>query len=120
MLDKQDLLNLKNIVPSFLFTICLTFFVFIAGAQSYGDTIVVQTLEFSDITKRKGWYVFPSDTNNYHKVYMYYTLKCDPATTQDNFNCGEWDYTTYTHLYQHENIGTKYYFLQNSMIFSIT
>ena len=28
---------------------------------------------------------------------MYYTLKCDAATTQDNFV--EWDYTTYTRLY---------------------
>ena len=83
-------------------------------AQSFGDTISVQTLEFSDITKRRGWYVFPSDTNQYHKVLMYYTLKCDPATTQDGYNCGEWDYTTYTNLYQHENLNTSFYYLQNS------
>jgi len=83
-------------------------------AQSFGDTISVQTLEFSDITKRRGWYVFPSDTNQYHKVLMYYTLKCDPATTQDGYNCGEWDYTTYTNLYQHENLNSSFYYLQNS------
>jgi hypothetical protein len=26
---------------------------------------------------------------------MHYTLKCDPLTTRDNFNCGEWDYLSY-------------------------
>ena len=93
----------------------LALFSFISNnAQGFGDTITVQTLEFSDITKRRGWYVFPSDTNQYHKILMLYTLKCDPATTQDNFNCGEWDYTTYTNLYQHKNLNTPYYFLQNS------
>ena len=64
------------------------------GAQSPGDTTVIETLDFNDITKRRGWYIFPSDTNQYHKVLMYYTLKCDAATTQDNYACGEWDYTT--------------------------
>ncbi len=96
-----------------LLLICLSF----QGkliAQSFGDTIVVQTLEFSDITKRRGWYVFPEDTNQYHKILMYYTLKCDAATTQDGFPCGEWDYTTYTRLYQHENVGAEYYYLGNS------
>jgi hypothetical protein len=29
---------------------------------------------------------------------MQYTLKCDPATTQDQYPCGEWDYLTYTVL----------------------
>ena len=87
---------------------------FIGFSQSFGDTITVQTLEFSDITKRRGWYVFPSDTNQYHKILMYYTLKCDAATTQDNYACGEWDYTTYTNLYQHQNVNNPYYYLQNS------
>lgn len=73
------------------------------------DTTVVQTLEFSDITKRRGWYVFPSDTNEYQKILMYYTLKCDAATTQDGYPCGEWDYTTYTNLYEYKNIGQPYY-----------
>ena len=42
--------------------------------QPVGDTITVQTLTFDDITKRRGWYVFPNDTNQYHKILMYYTL----------------------------------------------
>ena len=91
----------KIFLSLFLVSCALSIF-----AQGFGDTITIQTLEFSDITKRRGWYVFPSDTNQYHKILMLYTLKCDPATTQDNFNCGEWDYTTYTNLYQHKNLNT--------------
>lgn len=75
------------------------------------DTVVVQTLNFSDITKRRGWYIFPADTNTYQKILMYYTLKCDAATTQDAYPCGEWDYTTYTNLYQYKNIGQPYYWM---------
>ena len=78
------------------------------------DTITVQTLDFNDITKRRGWYVFPSDTIEYQKILMYYTLKCDAATTQDNYACGEWDYTTYTNLYQHENVGASRYLVNGN------
>ena len=81
---------------------------------SQNDTTVIQTLEFSDITKRKGWFIFPSDTNEYQKILMYYTLKCDAATTQDNYACGEWDYTTYTRLYQHQNVNSPYFYYKNT------
>ena len=101
---------MKKIILLLCLFVCLGNF----SAQNFGDTITIQTLEFSDITKRRGWYVFPSDTNQYHKILMLYTLKCDPATTQDNFNCGEWDYTTYTNLYQHDNLSTPFYYLQNN------
>ena len=83
-------------------------------SQSPGDTTVIETLDFNDITKRRGWYIFPSDTNQYHKVLMYYTLKCDAATTQDNYACGEWDYTTYTRLYNHKNVNSPYFYYKNS------
>lgn len=100
-------------------TVLITLLLIIIGfpsikGQNIGDTTVVQTLDFSDITKRRGWYVFPNDTNTYSKILMYYTLKCDAATTQDGFACGEWDYTTYTNLYQHENVGSSYYYLGNT------
>ena len=77
------------------------------------DTTIVQTLDFNDITKRRGWYIFPQDTS-YQKVLMYYTLKCDPQTTQDGYACGEWDYTTYTNLYQHENVGSPRYLINGT------
>lgn len=62
-----------------------------------GDTIIVKTLTFDDITKRSGTWLFPPP-GRYEKVLMQYTLKCDPRTTQDQYPCGEWDYLTYTML----------------------
>lgn len=65
------------------------------------DTVRVQTFEFSDIHKRRGWFDFPPDTARWEKVLMNYTLKCDPLTPYDSYDCGEWDYTTYTYIYDH-------------------
>lgn len=68
-----------------------------ASTAFAGDTIVVRTLTFDDITKRSGTWLFPPP-QRYEKVLMEYTLKCDPRTTQDRFDCGEWDYLSYTFL----------------------
>ena len=76
----------------------LTLLTFQVFAQ---DTTIVQTLTYDDITKRRDIYVFPDESHQYRKVLMLYNLKCDPATTQDGFNCGEWDYLTYTNVYDH-------------------
>ncbi len=65
------------------------------------DTIVVQTLSFDSITTRRGVWAFPDTSHSYRKVLMQYTLKCDAATTQDGYACGEWDYLTYTNIYEH-------------------
>jgi len=63
------------------------------------DTTFVQTFTFDDITKRRDVYQFPEPGQEFRKVLMYKTLKCDQATTQDGFACGEWDYLTYTFVY---------------------
>lgn len=60
------------------------------------DTVNVQTLTFNDITKRSGTWNFPTEGKTWEKVLMHYTLKCDPQTTRDRFDCGEWDYLSYT------------------------
>ena len=65
------------------------------------DTLRVQTLTFDSITTRRGWFQFPDDTHTYRKVLMHHTLKCDPQTTQDQYNCGEWDYLTYNMVHEH-------------------
>jgi len=98
-------------MKNLLFSLLLIAFSTASFAQ---DTIEVQTLDFNDITKRRGWYIFPSDTNEYQKILMYYTLKCDAATTQDQYACGEWDYTTYTNLYQHNNVGGSRYLINGT------
>ncbi len=59
------------------------------------DTTTVQTLTFDDIYKRSGEWIFPPKNESFRKILMYYTLKCDPKTPHDKYNCGEWDYLTY-------------------------
>jgi len=69
-----------------------------------GDTIVIQTIDFSTPVNpgwnqpREGFYVFPSDTISFSKILMYHKLKCDPT---QNPACGEWDYTTHNYLWHH-------------------
>lgn len=63
--------------------------------ETKGDTIIVKTLSYDSITTRSGTWQFPP-AGSYEKILMHYSLKCDPRTTQDGFNCGEWDYLTYT------------------------
>jgi len=64
------------------------------------DTTIVQTLTFDDIYKRSGEWVFPPKTENFRKILLLYTLKCDPKTPWDKYNCGEWDYLTYNIINQ--------------------
>jgi hypothetical protein len=64
------------------------------------DTIVVQTLTFEDITKRRDIWEFPTG-ETFRKILMVHTLKCDPQTTHDQFPCGEWDYLTYNIVHFH-------------------
>jgi len=63
--------------------------------ETKGDTIIVQTLSYDSITTRSGTWLFPPK-DSYEKILMHYSLKCDPRTTRDGFDCGEWDYLTYT------------------------
>ena len=63
--------------------------------EERGDSIIVQTFTFDSITARRGIFELPPK-GQYEKVIMHYTLKCDPRTTRDNLDCGEWDYLTYT------------------------
>jgi hypothetical protein len=65
-----------------------------------GDTIYVNTFTFDSINTRRGLFQFPAE-QNWEKILMLYTLKCDEATTWDSYPCGEWDYTTYTNIYEH-------------------
>ncbi len=64
-----------------------------------GDTTVVQTFTFNQRGDVKdGRFLFPPASSHWQRILMYYTLKCNP---DQNPKCGEWDYLTYTNLYQH-------------------
>lgn len=61
------------------------------------DTTVVQCFTYQ--SPQNAWFNFPSDTNHYRKILMQYKLHCP-----DPVQCGEWDYLTYTYLYQNTGI----------------
>lgn len=88
----------KRILPCFL--------AFMAFASFAQDTTWVLTYTFDTITTRRAEFQFPAslDTKRFEKVLMYYKLKCSPLTTWDNYNCGEWDYLTYTRIFEHTGI----------------
>lgn len=78
-----------------------------------GDTTVVQTFTHEaqnnpntayDSPGRR-WFEFPASDNGleYQKILLYYNLKCFEDGTAGNlgFPCGEWDYLTYTYIFDH-------------------
>ncbi len=83
----------------------LAFFtaILLSTVVSAQDTTWVQTFTFDSITTRRANFDFPQDLNDkrFEKVLMYYKLKCSPLTTWDQYNCGEWDYLTYTRVFDH-------------------
>ena len=92
----------------------------IIGYADEGDTIVVQTIDFTTPVNpgwnqpREGYYLFPSDTISFSKILMYHTLKCDPT---QNPACGEWDYTTHNNLWHHTgDYDSNMYYHSNFMV----
>lgn len=95
---KQTMYIMKVLRQLLLIMVLLSGYELLMVAQ---DTTVVQTLNFGDITKRRDTYLFPDSSHHFRKILMSYTLKCDPQTTQDSYDCGEWDYLTYSIIYDH-------------------
>ncbi|MEM7104545.1 MAG: LamG-like jellyroll fold domain-containing protein [Bacteroidota bacterium] len=91
---------MKRILSSALIIFCAILFLPL-NTNAQEDTTWVQTLTFDDITQRRGVWTFPDGSETWRKILMIYTLKCDPATTADGFDCGEWDYLTYNTIHHH-------------------
>ena len=69
------------------------------------DTLVVSVFTWQDPSPR-GWNApyegivqFPESSENWRKIILVKTLKCDSATAGDVFPCGEWDYITETAVF---------------------
>src|ERR1039457_318653 len=88
---KNNTTNLKAILLA-VFYVLLRFGV---KAQTH-DTINVQTFTYG--SSQDSFFIFPPDTSRYEKILRHYNLKCNPA---QNPACGQWDYLTYSYLYQH-------------------
>jgi hypothetical protein len=80
------------------------------------DTTIVQTFTWEaqnnpatpyDSPGRR-WFEFPPSNNGveYQKILMYYNLKCfqDGTAGSLGYPCGEWDYLTYTYLFDHTGV----------------
>ncbi len=66
-----------------------------------GDTSIIQVFTFAGTQDTVA--VFPAANERYEKILMYYTLKCveTPGGAGGlGYPCGEWDYLSYTYLYQ--------------------
>lgn len=90
---------MKSFRILFLFSISFLFSPFVISQ----DTITVQTFTYDSITTRRAIFSFPTELQGmeFEKVLMYYNLKCDPLTTWDAYACGEWDYLTYSEIWNH-------------------
>lgn len=78
--------------------------VLLMSTMSYAqDTTWVQTFTFDSITSRRADFIFPQTLNDkrFERVLMYFKLKCDAQTTWDQYACGEWDYLTYSKIFDH-------------------
>ena len=87
-----------------------------AGWCQSADTTIIQTFSWEtqnnpaaayDSPGRR-WFEFPPSNNGveYQKILMYYNLKCFEDGTAGNlgYPCGEWDYLTYTYLFDHTGV----------------
>jgi hypothetical protein len=76
---------------------CLLLFIFPIGGLLAQDTVIVQTLTY-DSTTRAGVWQFPSDTNEWRKVIMQYSMRCHNAQigNANGLGCFEWDYSCNT------------------------
>jgi len=90
-------LNLSKPLLFFAF-ITISLGAFSRSAAQGNDTVYVQTFTFG--SSQDSTFKFPAP-GEYQRVLMYYTLKCNP---KQNPPCGQWDYLTYTYLYQHTGI----------------
>ncbi|MEZ5015196.1 MAG: peptide-N-glycosidase F-related protein [Chitinophagales bacterium] len=89
-------------LKTLLFSSCLMLFATANAFAGPGDTIKVQTFTFG--SAQQGWFEMPSLDVPVEKILMKYTLKCvgDPGGAGGlGYPCGEWDYLTYSYLYQH-------------------
>lgn len=85
--------NYKRLIAALFISLFFMTQMAVVHAQS-NDTVHLQTFTYG--SPQDAWFVFPGDTLQYRKILMNYKLKCN-----SNGVCGEWDYLTYTYLYQH-------------------
>lgn len=99
-------MNAKKRILSSAFAVAMGALALFPG-NADDSMIKIKTLTFDSITTRRAVFDFPTD-GEYRKIIMKYTLKCDPRTTHDRFDCGEWDYSSYSYIYHNTGRDTVY------------
>ena len=94
---------LKKLISLFFFIICFT-----AHSQNAGDTITIQTFDYSSTT-RDTMINFPNNSLTYEKIIMSYNMRCkdDVVNTSgsiNNIGCGAWDYSCHTNIHDSSRI----------------
>jgi len=96
------------------------FFIMQSSAQSPGDTIIVQTFDYS-MTYNQAWGPprdtiahFPNDPNlTFEKIIMTYSMRCKNGQVNNsggnNVACGEWDYSCHTYIHDSTRIDSIMY-----------
>jgi hypothetical protein len=76
----------------------LLFLGLVPAEMKSGDTLVIHPITF-ETPSPEGWNApyrvtvsFPSENTTWNKIWLVQTLKCDPSTRGDKYDCGEWDY----------------------------
>jgi|GEM_PF-168470 len=118
---------MSNKIILFVLILIFNFTQSFSNWEDKGDSVIVTTFTFDSLMVRTGNFQFPPlDYSTYEKIIMEYTLKCDPATTRDNFECGEWDYLTYTFVtdssgqFDSTELSQPYFKVNNSSLEKIT
>ena len=122
----------KNYDMKKLFYFLTAMFVMIGTlAQNPGDTIIVQTFDYS-MTYGQAWGPprdtiahFPDDPNlTFEKIIMSYSMRCkDGQVNQsggNNVACGEWDYSCHTYIHDSTRIDSIKHKTQSHSIVNYT
>ena len=96
---------MKNYLYLILILICS----FQITAQNPGDTIVVQTFDYSSNTRDTIAY-FPDNPNlSFEKIILSYNMRCKDNVINtngsvNNVGCGAWDYSCHTYIHDSTRI----------------
>ena len=91
-----------------IFIIILSIICISADGQNPGDTITIQTFDYSSTT-RDTMINFPNNSLTYEKIIMSYNMRCkdDVVNTSGSINhigCGAWDYSCHTNIHDSSRV----------------
>ncbi len=105
----------------FLYTVLLTFILIpFINAQTTGDTVVVETFNYTQTYGINQWsggirdttISFPNDPNiSYEKILMLYNMRCKDGNVSSSANrdygCGEWDISCNTYIHDSTKVDSS-------------